>query len=89
MQNPTGGLDFVRFHLVSVLDEVGRRYGLGCHQHANDIQLYLMVPSDPKEAMDTINWCQEWIVGWIWANKVKLKVPDKMEVLLMGSNLRL
>lgn len=34
--------------LSSIRGEVARRFGLWCHKYAEDVQLSLVLPSDPK-----------------------------------------
>lgn len=40
---------------------------------ADDAQLCLVSPSDPKVAEEILNWCQEEVMQWMKkANKMKL-----------------
>lgn len=67
------------------LGEVMRRFGLWCHQYADDHQLYFSIPSNLKEALETLNLVLKKVMDWIKANKQRLN-PDKTEVLLIGSS---
>ncbi|XP_053169630.1 uncharacterized protein LOC128353010 [Hemicordylus capensis] len=65
------------------LGEVIRGFGLSCQQYADHTQLYLSLSPDPREAVDVLNRGLEAVMGWMWANKLKLN-PDKMEVILVS-----
>ncbi|KAF7252470.1 putative RNA-directed DNA polymerase from transposon BS [Varanus komodoensis] len=66
------------------LGEVIRRCGLRNHQYADDTQLYLSFSTNPGEAVAVLNQCLAKVMGWMRANKLKLK-PDKIEVLVGSS----
>lgn len=70
--------------------EVIIRFGLWCHQYADDIQVYLTVPSDHKGAVETLNHCLGWIqylvMGWMTDNKLK-RNPDKIGGSVVGISL--
>lgn len=40
---------------MRLLGEVIMRFGLFCHLYVNDTQLYLTLPSDPKDAVKSLN----------------------------------
>ncbi|KAF7250183.1 putative RNA-directed DNA polymerase from transposon BS [Varanus komodoensis] len=67
------------------LGEVIRRCGLRNHQYTDDNQLYLSFSTNPGEAVAVLNRCLAEVMGWMRANKLKLK-PDKTEVLLVGGS---
>lgn len=71
------------FICMKPLDEVIHRFGLDCRQYADDTLLYLTLPTDPREAVESPNQCLEVVLEWIWVNKLMLN-HDKMEVLLMS-----
>lgn len=54
------------------------------HQYVDYTQLYLSVPSNPKEVVDSLNQCLEGLMDWMSTNKLKLN-SIKMAVLLVGS----
>ncbi|KAF7243599.1 Collagen alpha-1(XXI) chain [Varanus komodoensis] len=68
---------------MKLLGEVIRRFGLKCHQYSGDTQFCLWFSSDPGVAGSTLNRCQDSVMDWMRANKLKLN-PDKMEVLLVS-----
>ncbi|KAF7251034.1 putative RNA-directed DNA polymerase from transposon BS [Varanus komodoensis] len=70
---------------MKLLGEVIQRCGLRNHQYADDTQLYLSFSTNPGEAVAVLNRCLAEVMGWMRANKLKLK-PDKMEVLLVGGS---
>ncbi|XP_061490034.1 tRNA-splicing endonuclease subunit Sen15 isoform X1 [Rhineura floridana] len=68
---------------VKPLGEIIRRFGLRCHQYADDTQLYLSFKSSLERAVETMSKCLESVSGWMGRNRLKLN-PDKTEVLLVG-----
>lgn len=68
---------------VKLLGEVVRRSGLCRHLYADDTQLYLKLPSDPREGVERLGRGLKEVMGWMRAYKLRLK-PKKMEVLLVG-----
>lgn len=59
-------LSLLQFNIyMKPLDKVFRRYGLSCHHFANNILLYVTLPSDAKGAVDTLEQCLEVIIGWM------------------------
>lgn len=46
-----------------------------------------LIPSDPKEVVDTLNCGLEMVMSWMRNNKLALN-SDKMEVLLVGYSLK-
>lgn len=73
---------------IKVLREFDRRFRLRRHQYADKTQLYLTSHSDPKGTVEILNWCPEEVTEWMRASKLQL-THDKMDVLLVGSNLTL
>ncbi|KAF7243567.1 Aldehyde oxidase 2 [Varanus komodoensis] len=67
------------------LGEVIRRFELRTHQYTDVTQLYLLFTSNPGEAVDVLNQCLAEVMGWMRANKLRLK-PNKMEVLLVSGS---
>lgn len=41
---------------MKLLGEIMWRFGVKCHQHADDTQLHLFFPSDPGPQVYTDNW---------------------------------
>lgn len=70
------------FHALQYLQAAITGSELQWHWYADDIQLHLALPSEPK--MVTLNWCLEEVMGWTRLNNLKLN-PDKMEVLRFGA----
>uniref|UniRef100_A0A670I3D4 Reverse transcriptase domain-containing protein n=1 Tax=Podarcis muralis TaxID=64176 RepID=A0A670I3D4_PODMU len=58
-------------------------FGLGCHQYADDTQLYLLMDGLPDSAPDTLIRCLDAVAGWSRGNRLKLN-PSKTEVLWLG-----
>lgn len=46
----------------------------------------ISIPSNHKEVVDTLYQYLEWVMYWMSVKELKL-IPDKMELLLVGSNL--
>ena len=67
------------------LGAVIQRFGVRCHQYADDTQLYFSFSSSSGEAVDVLNWCLAVTMDWMRANKLKLN-PDKTEMLLVGGS---
>ncbi|XP_053112476.1 uncharacterized protein LOC128327575 [Hemicordylus capensis] len=67
------------------LGEVIQGLGLSCQPYVDDTQLScsLSLSPDPREAVAVLNRGLEAVMGWMWANKLKLN-PDKTEVLLVS-----
>lgn len=59
---------------MKLLGEVIWGFGLQCHWYANYVPFYLLIPSsDPREAVEILNWCLEVILGWLRVNKAQAK----------------
>lgn len=61
---------------MKLLGEVIQRLGLSCHKYADENELLLVVPADPKEVVEPTNWLWKAVMGWIKANKLK-RNPEK------------
>lgn len=58
-----------------------QRFSLSCNQRAGDIQVYLMLPTDPRETVGTVNRSLKAVLEWVRASKLKLN-PNKTGVLI-------
>ncbi|CAI5776265.1 Hypothetical predicted protein [Podarcis lilfordi] len=65
------------------LTQLVQNFGLGCHQYADDTQLYLLMDDHPDSAPDTLFRCLEAMAGWLCGSRFKLN-PSKTEVLWLG-----
>ncbi|XP_066492508.1 uncharacterized protein [Tiliqua scincoides] len=66
--------------------EVIRGFGVGCHQYADDTQLYHAFSPDSRVAVEGLERCLEAVRIWMGANKLKLNL-DKTEALLVPKSL--
>ena len=64
----------------TVADSCSHTLLQGCHQYADDIQLYIFIPSESDETVEILDHCLETVVDWMRINKLKLN-PEKMEIL--------
>ncbi|XP_053224999.1 uncharacterized protein LOC128403884 [Podarcis raffonei] len=67
------------------LAQIIRSLGLGCHQYADDTQLYLLMGGHTDSAPNTLTRCLEAVAGWFRGSRLKLN-PSKTEVLWLGQN---
>lgn len=58
------------------------RFGVVCHQYADETQLYCSVSANPQLGEEILECCLEGFGDWMRVNKLKLN-PDKTEVLLV------
>ena len=58
-------------------------FGLGCHQYADDTQLFLLMDGHPSTPPDCLASCLEAVVDWLKRSRLKLN-PAKTEVLRLG-----
>lgn len=73
----SSGVSFVSYAIyMKPWGEVIGGYIVWCYQYADDTHHYLSVPANPKEVMDTLNWCLDGEMGWMRANEMKLN-PNK------------
>uniref|UniRef100_A0A670IWM0 Reverse transcriptase domain-containing protein n=1 Tax=Podarcis muralis TaxID=64176 RepID=A0A670IWM0_PODMU len=65
------------------LAQIVQSFGLGCHQYADDTQLYLLMDGHTDSAPNTLTRCLEAVAGWFHGSQLKLN-PSKTEVLWLG-----
>ena len=65
------------------LGEIVWNVGVQCHQYADDIQLYFLLPHKSEEAASALDSCLVSVMDWMRVNKLKLK-PKKTELLLVS-----
>ena len=65
------------------LAQLVRSFGLGCHQYADDTQLFLLMDGHPTAPPDCLASCLEAVVDWLKRSRLKLN-PAKTEVLWLG-----
>ena len=58
-------------------------FRFGCHQYADDTQLFLLMDSHPSTPPACLANCFEAVVEWIKRSRLKLN-PVKTEVLWLG-----
>uniref|UniRef100_A0A670HZ87 Reverse transcriptase domain-containing protein n=1 Tax=Podarcis muralis TaxID=64176 RepID=A0A670HZ87_PODMU len=75
---PQGTILFMR-----PLAQLIRSFGLGCHQYADNTQLYLLMDGHTDSAPNTLTRCLEAVAGWFRGSRLKLN-SLKTEVLWLG-----
>lgn len=65
---------------MKLLEKIIRRYGLQCHQCADDTQLYPSFPLNSNDTVDVLNQCFDAVMGWSNVNFLKC-IPDKTDIL--------
>lgn len=58
---------------VKPLSKVVRRFGLRCLQYADDTQVYLCIPLEPK-GVEIVDQCLEGIMGFKRVNKLNFNL---------------
>uniref|UniRef100_M3XH73 Reverse transcriptase domain-containing protein n=1 Tax=Latimeria chalumnae TaxID=7897 RepID=M3XH73_LATCH len=65
------------------LGEIAKRYGVGFHRYADDVQLYLAFPANDSGVTTVLEQCLDEIWSWIAGSWLRLN-QKKTEVLLVG-----
>ena len=60
---------------VRPLTQLIRSFGQGCHQYADDTQLFLLMDGHPSTPPDHLANCLEAVVEWLKWNRLKLNPP--------------
>lgn len=63
--------------------EIIQRFGIWCHQYADNIQLYFSLPPKSEEAASSLDQCLISVIDWMRMNTLKFN-PDETEVLLVS-----
>lgn len=72
---------------MKLLGQIIQGLGVGCHQYADDTQLFISLPTHSREAVEVLELCLEAVGVWMRVNKLKLN-PEKTEVLLVIKSLK-
>lgn len=70
---------------TSPLTDIIWEFWVSCHLYANDIQLYLSIPSEWGEAVQVLNYCLEAVIGWMWTHKLKRNLDKSKALCIAGS----
>ena len=54
------------------LAQLVRGFGLGCHQYADDTQLYLLMDDQPNTPPTALTKCLEAVINWLCQSRLKL-----------------
>ena len=65
------------------LAQLVRSFGLGCHQYADDTQLFLLMGGHPSTPPDCLTSCLDAVVEWLKRSWLKLNTA-KTKVLWLG-----
>ena len=65
------------------LAQLVQSFRLGCHQYADDTQLFLLMGGHPSTPLDSLASCLGAVVDWLKRSRLKLN-PAKTEVLWLG-----
>lgn len=68
---------------VKPLGQIIRSFGIGCHQYADDSQLYISLSKFPGHAVEVLNCCLAAMVNWLKVNILKLN-PERTKVMQVG-----
>ena len=71
-------------HLHAPSSQLVQSFGLGCHQYADDTQLYLMMDNQPNTPPTALTKCLEAVTIWLRQSHLKMN-PQKTEVLWVGN----
>ena len=60
------------------LAQLVRGFSLGCHQYADDTQLYLLMDNWPDTSPTALTKCLEAVTNWLHQNRLKLN-PQRLK----------